>query len=97
MQIHFRRFVPLVALGCASFASIGAQAYQGEQNPLPPQPFQPSLSRAAVQQEAMRPLRISNGGTGMAQPARLADRATVRSEARAISAKGAATYGETQR
>ncbi|OUM02832.1 DUF4148 domain-containing protein [Variovorax sp. JS1663] len=97
MKITFRRFVPLAAVGFASLASLGAQAFQGEQNPLPPQPFQPSLSRAAVQQDALRPVQISNGGTGVAMPARLADRATVRSEARAISAKGAATYGEIQR
>ena len=97
MKTLSRRFIPLAAVAVASLFGLGAQAFQGEQNPLPPQPFQPSRSRAAVQQEALRPLPIGNGGTGVAVPTGMADRAAVRAQARAISAKGAATYGEIQR
>jgi hypothetical protein len=84
--------IALAALG--SLAALAAQAFQGEQNPLPPPPFQSSLSRAQVQAEARTPLRISNGGTGVRAPISLADRAAVRAGARAVAANGAATYGE---
>jgi hypothetical protein len=51
----------------ATFATLalstGAQAFQGEQNPLPPAPFQSTLSRAEVQAQARQPLKIGNGGT----------------------------------
>ena len=97
MKTFSRRFVPLAAVAVASLCALGAQAFQGEQNPLPPQPFQPARTRAAVQQEALRPLPIGNGGTGVSMPGGMADRATVRAQARAISARGAATYGEIQR
>ena len=97
MKTFTRRFIPFAAVAAASLSGFGAQAFQGEQNPLPPQPFQPARSRAAVQQEALRPPPISNGGTGVAMPTGMADRAAVRMQARAISARGAATYGEIQR
>ncbi|WP_076998490.1 DUF4148 domain-containing protein [Variovorax sp. KK3] len=98
MQIITRRVVSHIAFATAALcAAAGAQAFQGEQNPLPPQTFQSTLSRAAVQQEARRPVQISNGGTGVAMLAGMADRATVRAQALAISAKGPATYGEVQR
>lgn len=84
--------IALAALG--SLAAFAAQAFQGEQNPLPPPPFQSTLSRAAVQAQARTPVQISNGGTGVRAPISLADRATVRAGARAVAANGAATYGE---
>ena len=84
--------IALAALG--SLAALAAQAFQGEQNPLPPPPFQSTLSRAAVQAQARTPVQISNGGTGVRAPISLADRATVRAGARAVAANGAATYGE---
>lgn len=77
-----------------SLAALAAQAFQGEQNPLPPPPFQSSLSRAQVQAEAKTPLQISNGGTGVRAPIGVADRAAVRAGARAVAASGAAAYGE---
>jgi|EndMetStandDraft_2_1072991.scaffolds.fasta_scaffold16014_6 hypothetical protein len=94
MQCPCRRLLSLALAGFASVAAFGAQAFQGEQNPLPPQPFQSTLSRAAVQAQAQRPVQISNGGTGVAAPAGMADRAIVRAGARSITSSGAAAYGE---
>ncbi|WP_256327537.1 DUF4148 domain-containing protein [Variovorax sp. EL159] len=75
--------------------STGAQAFQGEQNPLPPAPFQSTLSRAQVEADARQPLQISNGGTGVARAtAGNVDRAAVRTGALGITRAGAATYGD---
>ena len=87
------------SIALATFATLalstGAQAFQGEQNPLPPAPFQSTLSRAEVQAQARQPLQISNGGTGVAQQtAGNVDRAAVRASALSITRQGAATYGE---
>ncbi|WP_390348743.1 DUF4148 domain-containing protein [Variovorax boronicumulans] len=85
------RLITLAALALTG----GAHAFQGEQNPLPPAPFQSSLTRAQVQQQALQPLQISNGGTGVARPtAGNVDRAAVRASAVGITRQGAATYGE---
>jgi hypothetical protein len=97
MEFTRRHLSVLATLACAALSAGAAHAFQGEQNPLPPQPFQSTLSRAAVQQEARRPVQISNGGTGVAMQAGMADRSAVRAQASAISAKGPATYGEVQR
>ncbi|GER17871.1 DUF4148 domain-containing protein [Variovorax boronicumulans] len=84
----------LITITALAFAG-GAHAFQGEQNPLPPAPFQSSLTRAQVQQQALQPLQISNGGTGVARPtAGNVDRAAVRASAVGITRQGAATYGE---
>ncbi|MNP95710.1 hypothetical protein D3C85_82670 [compost metagenome] len=84
----------LITIAALAFAG-GAHAFQGEQNPLPPAPFQSSLTRAQVQQQALQPLQISNGGTGVARPtAGNVDRAAVRASAVGITRQGAATYGE---
>lgn len=80
----------------STLALVGsAQAFQGEQNPLPAAPFQSTLSRAQVQAETRTPMKISNGGTGV-QQARdgSTDRNAVRASARNITPQGAATYGE---
>jgi len=87
------------SIALASFATLalstGAQAFQGEQNPLPPAPFQSTLSRAQVQADARQPLQISNGGTGVARAtASNVDRAAVRTGALGITRAGAATYGD---
>lgn len=86
--------ITLAVFATLALAS-GAQAFQGEQNPLPPAPFQSTLSRAQVQADARQPLQISNGGTGV-QQARSGniDRDAVRASARSITRQGAATYGE---
>lgn len=88
--------IALTALAVATLAFAGsAQAFQGEQNPLPPAPFQSTLSRADVQAQAAQPLRIGNGGTGVARAtAGNVDRGTVRASALSITRQGAATYGE---
>ena len=87
--------IKLIAVAAiAGFAAMGAQAFQGEQNPLPPQPFQSTLSRAEVQAQAMNPVKITNGGTGATARTSVADRSTVRAGAVAITAAGAATYGD---
>lgn len=88
-----RKLIAIATLsGCAAF---GAQAFQGEQNPLPPQPFQSMQSRAAVQAQAQRPLQIGNGGTGVLVSAGSAvDRAAVRASAVAAARAGSAYYGE---
>jgi hypothetical protein len=78
----------------ASLAVFSAHAFQGEESPLPPQPFHSTLSRAEVQAQALRPLKISNGGSGVLAPAGMANRAAVREGAKAIAANGAATYGD---
>ena len=75
--------------------SAGAHAFQGEQNPLPPAPFQSTQSRAEVQAQARQPVQIGNGGTGVARPtAGTLDRAAVRAGALGVTRQGAATYGE---
>ena len=86
----------LIALAgvVASLATLSAQAFQGEQNPLPPQPFESTASRATVQAQARTPVYITNGGTGAQALTGVADRAIVRAGAVAITANGAATYGE---
>ncbi|MDH6591270.1 hypothetical protein M2165_001159 [Variovorax sp. TBS-050B] len=84
-----------VAASAAFAAATGAQAFQGEQNPLPPAPFQSTLSRAEVQAQARQPLQIGNGGTGVQRPtAGNIDRAAVRASAMGITRQGAAAYGE---
>jgi len=87
------------SMAFATFATLvlgtGAQAFQGEQNPLPPAPFQSTQSRAEVQAQARQPLQIGNGGTGVApRTAGHVDRAAVRASALGITRQGAATYGE---
>jgi hypothetical protein len=87
------------SIALATFATLAlstaAQAFQGEQNPLPPAPFQSTLSRAQVQADARQPLKISNGGTGALQARDgNTDRSTVRQSALSITRQGAATYGE---
>ena len=87
------------SIAFATFATLalstGAQAFQGEQNPLPPAPFQSTLSRAQVQADARQPLQIGNGGTGVTQARNgNTDRDAVRASARSITRQGAATYGE---
>lgn len=87
------------AIVFATFATLalasGAQAFQGEQNPLPPAQFQSSMTRAQVEAEARQPLQISNGGTGVIRPRTASvDREAVRDSARSITRDGAATYGE---
>jgi hypothetical protein len=85
----------LLAASAAFAATTGAQAFQGEQNPLPPAPFQSTLSRAEVQAQARQPMKISNGGTGVLRPtAGNVDRAAVRASAMGITRQGAAAYGE---
>ena len=87
------RQIAIAAL--CGLSAFGAQAFQGEQNPLPPQPFQSMQTRAEVRTQALQPMQISNGGTGVAPRVGMADRAQVRAGARAITSEGAATYGDT--
>ena len=87
------RQIAIAAL--CGLSAIGAQAFQGEQNPLPPPPFQSMQSRAEVRTQALQPMQIRNGGTGVAARVGMADRAQVRAGARAITREGAATYGDT--
>jgi len=88
-----RKLVAITAL--SAFAAVSAHAFQGEQNPLPPQPFQSTLSRSEVKTGATHPLIISNGGTGVVQTnGSSADRASVRAGAIAVSRYGASTYGD---
>ena len=87
-----RMSLSLAAL--ALVAASGAQAFQGEQNPNPPAPFQPTLSRAEVQAQAQRVQPIGNGGTGVQrQTAGTIDRAAVRAGAVAAARRGSASYG----
>jgi len=85
----------IVITAISAFAAISAHAFQGQQNPLPPQPFQSTLSRSEVAAGARQPLVIKNGGTGVLQTnGPSVDRASVRAGAVAITRDGAATYGE---
>jgi hypothetical protein len=94
MHSSFHRLASFVLVGFGGLAACGAQAFQGEQSPLPTPPFQSTMSRATVQAQAVRPVQFSNGGTGVAVVRSVADRASVRAGARAIAAKGAGAYGE---
>ena len=87
------RQIAIAAL--SGLSALAAQAFQGEQNPLPPQPFQSTQARAEVRAQALQPMQIGNGGTGVAARVDAADRAQVRAGARTITAAGAATYGDT--
>jgi len=89
------KYRDIAAAGLCVVSACGAQAFQGEQNPLPPLPFQSTQARAEVRTQAMKPLQISNGGSGVAAPVERADRAEVRAGARAITSRGAAAYGDT--
>ena len=86
----------LVAIAALSgLAAFGAHAFQGEEYPLPPPPFQSVLSRATVQAEARRPVQISNGGTGVLVTGNgSVDRAAVRASAVAAARAGSALYGD---
>ena len=86
----------LIAIAALSgFAAVGAQAFQGEQNPLPPAPFQSAQPRAAIKAEARNPLHISNGGTGVLAARADRNRADVRAEARRFTREeGVEAYGE---
>ena len=87
--------IALAALAALAFSS-GAQAFQGEQSPLPPAPFESTLSRAQVQQQAMHPVHISNGGTGvLSRRTGAVQRSDVRAGAIRIASEGVAAYGDT--
>ena len=83
--------IALAVLG--SLAALSAQAFQGEQNPLPPPPFQSSLARAQVQQRRKRRSRSATAAPACAtdRPGRPRRGACRRA---AVAANGAATYGE---
>ncbi|MGJ7544102.1 DUF4148 domain-containing protein [Variovorax sp. LT1R16] len=88
------KFIAIAAVAAfTGLTGLSAQAFQGEQNNIQPQPFQSMRSRAEVAQEALKPVQITNGGTGVAKPVASADRAAVRAGARAIAANGASLYG----
>ena len=87
------KLIAITAL--SAFVSIGAHAFQGEQNPLPPQEFQSTQTRSAVAAGALQPLVITNGGTGVQKMSNSSiQRSTVRAGAVAITRDGSATYGE---
>ena len=87
------KLIAIAAL--SSFAAFGAHAFQGEQNPLPPQPFESTLSRAEVKAEARNPVKISNGGTGvLVTNSRGRAARTCAPQRLSITSEGAATYGE---
>lgn len=87
-----RMSLSLAAL--ALVAATGAQAFQGEQSPNPPAPFQSTLSRAEVQAQARQAQPIGNGGTGVQRPtAGNIDREAVRAGAVAAARRGSANYG----
>jgi hypothetical protein len=91
---EFTMHIKLIAVtALAGFAAFGAHAFQGEANNLQPQPFQSMRSRADVRAEALKPVQITNGGTGVAKPTGMGDRDAVRAGARTISKEGAALYG----
>lgn len=76
-------------------AAAGAQAFQGEESPNPPAPFQSTLSRAQVQAQARDAQPIGNGSTGVLRPTDpRTDRAAVRAGAAAAARRGSAFYGE---
>lgn len=85
----------LIAIAAFSaFAAVGAHAFEGEENPLPPQQFQSMQSRSAVAAGARHPYVITNGSTGVLQTnGSSVDRASVRAGAVAITREGAALYG----
>lgn len=86
------KLIAIAAL--SSLAAFGAQAFQGEMNPNPPQPFQSMQSRASVEAQALKPVQISNGGTGVLTIQSRTDRATVRAAAVTATRDGTTTSGE---
>lgn len=87
------KLIAITAL--SAFISVGAHAFQGEQNPLPPQEFQSMQTRSAVAAGALQPLIITNGGTGVQKMSNSSiQRSAVRAGAVAITPDGSATYGE---
>ena len=90
-------FPRIAVASLLALCATGALAFQGEEYPTPPAPFQSIKPRAEVQAEARNPVKISNGGTGVLVNAGQADRASVRAGAVAISPQGAAAYGDVKR
>lgn len=85
----------IIITALSAFASIGVHAFQGEQNPLPPQEFQSTQTRSTVASGALQPLVITNGGTGTQRISNSSvQRSAVRAGALAITRDGSATYGE---
>jgi hypothetical protein len=87
----------IAVAGFAGLVGTGALAFQGEEYPVPPAPFQSTQSRADVQEQARTAPRISNGGTGVMVNTGTADRAGVRAGAVAIAPQGAAAYADVKR
>ena len=86
-----------IFLGAACLLAGHALAFQGELSPQEPAPFQSTRTRAEVQAEAMNPVRISNGGTGVMAIRSEADRDRVRQQASMATRNGTAWYGEIDR
>ncbi len=85
----------LIAIAALSgFCALGAQAFAGEQNPLPPTPFHSMVSRASVQAQALHATPFGNGGTGVMTIAASTDRSAVRAGAIAMARTGVSGYGE---
>jgi len=87
-----RKLVVIAALG--ALATAGAHAFQGEQYPIPPTPFESSQSRAQVQAQAQAAPVYTNGGTGVHAPTQGTDRAEVKAQALTATRNGQAEYGE---
>ncbi|RYF79478.1 MAG: DUF4148 domain-containing protein [Comamonadaceae bacterium] len=86
-----------VFVGTICLLAGNAFAFQGEQYPQEPTSFQSSRTRAEVQAEAMNPVRISNGGTGVLEIRGEANRDAVRQQASLATRDGTAWYGEVDR
>ena len=84
---------PTILAAFAALSTLGAHAFQGEESNLPPAPFKPALSRAAVQAEARLAQPIGNGGTGVLASGNTAADPSIRAGARAVAAQGASLYG----
>ncbi len=90
--MHATRLWIAAALTALAF---GAHAEQGEISPIPPQKFESTRSRLAVRTEALTPLQIGNGGSGVqAVPPSTVDRAAVRASAAAAVRANTISYGE---
>jgi hypothetical protein len=92
---HRNRLTLLVALGSAACTFAGsAFAFQGEEYPQAPPAFESTRTRAEVQAEALNPLPVSEGGTGVMTVQSQMTREQVQRQAVMATHDGTAFYSE---
>ncbi|MDM0043171.1 DUF4148 domain-containing protein [Variovorax dokdonensis] len=89
------RLTLIVALGSAACTFAGsALAFQGEEYPMAPPAFESTRTRAEVRAEALNPLPVNEGSTGVMTVQSDTTREQVRRQAVMSTRDGSAWYGE---